>query len=116
MLNYAYDPRTPPMAGVDVKLCRVPKTKIFAPRPPVALHYKLQAAKRCLAAAQSRQKAWADSHRLAKELKPGAYVFVKSKNLQPKEDMSSPFGSKLLPKFWGPFTKGLVSLKFNQKS
>ncbi|BDA51495.1 probable transposon Ty3-I Gag-Pol polyprotein at C-terminar half [Coccomyxa sp. Obi] len=46
---------------------RVPKAKDFAG----ALHDKLQAAKRCLAAAQSRQKAWADSHRSAKEFKPG---------------------------------------------
>ncbi|CAL8465858.1 g5394 [Coccomyxa elongata] len=54
--------------------CRVPRAKDFAG----ALHDKLQAAKRCLAAAQSRQKAWADSHRSAKEFKPGDYVFLNS--------------------------------------
>ena len=95
MLNYGGDPRTPLMTGLDVELCRVPKAKDFAG----ALHDKLQDTKRCLAAAQSRQKAWADTHRSAKEFKPGDYVFLNTKNLQPKGGMSK----KLLPKYWGPF-------------
>ncbi|CAL8465430.1 g4966 [Coccomyxa elongata] len=49
------------------EVCRVPMAKDFAG----ALHDKQQAAERLLAAAQSRQKAWADSHRSAKEFKPG---------------------------------------------
>ena len=95
MLNYWGDPRTPLMTGLDVELCRVPKAKDFAGD----LHDKLQDAKRCLAAAQSRQKAWADTHRSAKKFKPGDYVFLNTKNLQPKGGMSK----KLLPKYWGPF-------------
>jgi hypothetical protein len=83
------------MTGLDVEMCRVPKAKDFA----AVLHDKLQAAKRCLVAAQSRQKAWADSHRSAKEFKLGDYVFLNTKNLQPRGGISK----KLLPKFWGPF-------------
>jgi hypothetical protein len=95
MLNYGSNPRTPLMTGLDVEMCRVPKANDFAG----ALHDKLQAAKRCLAAAQSRQKTWADSHRSAKKFRPGDYVFLNTKNLQPRGGMSK----KLLPKFWGPF-------------
>ncbi|CAL8465890.1 g5426 [Coccomyxa elongata] len=65
------------------ELCRVPRAKEFAG----ALHDKLQAAKRCLAAAQSRQKAWADSHRSAKEFKPDYWRRVRQGQVTVPADM-----------------------------
>ena len=59
-------------------------------------------AKSCLAAAQSRQKAYADSKRRDVSFSVGEEILLATKNLKLKVVAAN--ARKLLPKFNGPFT------------
>jgi Chromo (CHRromatin Organisation MOdifier) domain len=59
----------------------------------------LAKAKRCLEAAQQRQKAYADKHRSPVKIKVGDMVLLSGKNIELKH----PGSRKLLPKWLGPF-------------
>jgi hypothetical protein len=64
------------------------------------LQSSLSLARRCLIAAQQRQKAFADRNRVEKTLKVGDKVLLSTKYLNLKHSKRS---RKLLPKCIGPF-------------
>ena len=71
------------------------------------MHDAISDAKRCLHAAQQRQKAYADIRRRDVEFKVGDQVLLSTRNLTMKMVGSA----KLMPKYLGPFT---ISRKINQ--
>jgi hypothetical protein len=93
MLTYGYHPRTPVGEVVDVVN---PPYAAFVER----LQSSLSFARKCLIAAQQRQKAFAVKNRVEKTLKVGDKVLLSTKYLNPKHSKKSP---KLLPKWIGPF-------------
>jgi hypothetical protein len=64
------------------------------------LQSSLSFARKCLIAAQQRQKAFADTNRVEKTLKVGDKVLLNTKYLNLKHSEKS---RKLLPKWIGPF-------------
>jgi hypothetical protein len=90
---------------------RVPHVPLIRPpaKEPSAASYAdrmiegLQAAKRCLRAAQDRQKLYYDSHRRQLILGPGDKVWLSTKNLRLAYRNAETTSRKLMPKFLGPF-------------
>jgi hypothetical protein len=92
-LTYGYHPRTP--VGEVVEVVN-PSSAAFVER----LQSSLSFARKCLIAAQQRQKALADKSRVEKTLKVGDKVLLSTKYLNLKHSEKS---RKLLPKWIGPF-------------
>ena len=93
---YGYTPKTPltvdlPPPGEE----KVPAAVDFAKQ----MQGLLRLAKRRLEAAQHRQKAYADQHRIETEFQVGQRVLLSTKNLKVKSSGTR----KFLPKFIGPF-------------
>jgi hypothetical protein len=91
-LTYGYHPRTPVSEVVEVVN---PTSAAFVKRLQSSLNF----ARKCLIAAQQRQKALADKNRVEKTLKVGDKV-LSTKYLNLKHSEKS---RKLLPKWIGPF-------------
>lgn len=91
-LNYGQHPLTPVTMQTDDK---VPAARATAQQ----LAQYIQKARKCLQAAQERQKAYADQSRRHVEYKVGQEVLVSSKNFTFKADGSR----KFMPKYIGPF-------------
>ena len=64
------------------------------------LQERLALANQCMAAAQQRQKAYADQKRREVEFKLGQQVLLSSKNIR----VRGPLTAKLMPKWMGPYT------------
>jgi hypothetical protein len=92
-LTYGYHPRTP--VGEVVEVVH-PTSVAFVER----LQSSLSFARKCLIAAQQRQKALADKRRIDQEYKVGDKVLLSTKYLNLKH---SEMSRKLLPKWIGPF-------------
>jgi hypothetical protein len=94
-MTYGYHPRTP--VGEVVEVVH-PTSAAFVER----LQSSLSFARKCLIAAQQRQKALADKRRVDQDYKVGDKVLLSTKYLQVnlKHSESS---RKLLPKWIGPF-------------
>jgi hypothetical protein len=92
-LTYGYRPRTP--VGEVVEVVNL-TSAAFVER----LQSSLSFARKCLIAAQQRQKALADKNRVEKALKVGDKVLLSTKYLNLKHSEKS---RKLLPKWIGPF-------------
>jgi hypothetical protein len=92
-LTYGYHRRTP--VGEVVEVVN-PASAAFVER----LQSSLSFARKCLIAAQQRQKAFADKNRVEKTLKVGDKVLLSTKYLNLKHSEKS---CKLLPKWIGPF-------------
>jgi hypothetical protein len=92
-LTYGYHPRTP--VGEVVEVVH-PASAAFVER----LQSSLSFARKCLIAAQQRQKALADKRRVDQDNKVGDKVMLVTKYLDLKHSESS---RKLLPKWIGPF-------------
>jgi hypothetical protein len=92
-LTYGYYPRTP--VGEVVEVVN-PTSAAFVER----LQSFLSFARKCLIAAQQRQKALADRNRVEKTLKVGDKVLLSTKYPNLKHSKKS---CKLLPKWIGPF-------------
>jgi hypothetical protein len=92
-LTYGYNPRTP--VGEVVEVVH-PTSAAFVER----LQSSLCFARKCLIAAQQRQKALADKRHIDQEFKVGDKVLLSTKYLNLKHSEKS---RKLLPKWIGPF-------------
>jgi hypothetical protein len=92
-LTYGYHPRTP--VGEVVEVVN-PTSAAFVER----LQSSLSFARKCLIAAQQKQRALADKNRVEKTLKVGDKVLLSTKYLNLKHSKKS---RKLLPKWIGPF-------------
>jgi hypothetical protein len=92
-LIYGYHPRTP--VGEVVEVVN-PAAAAFVER----LQSFLSFARKCLIAAQQRQKAFADKNRVEKTYKVGDKVLLSTKYLNLKHNKTS---RKLLLKWIGPF-------------
>jgi hypothetical protein len=90
---YGYHPQTP--VGEVVEVVN-PASSAFVER----LQSSLSFARKCLIAAQQRQKAFADKNRVEKTLKVGDKVLLSTKYLNLKHSKKY---RKLLPKWIGPF-------------
>ena len=91
-LNFGYHPRTPPGERLEVH----PEPAAFVERWQSALTF----ARKCLIAAQQRQKAYADQSRVEKVFSVGDKVLLNTKHLNIKHAETN---RKLLPKWIGPF-------------
>jgi hypothetical protein len=98
-LTYGYHPRTP--VGEVVKVVH-PTSAAFVER----FQSSLSLARKCLIAAQQRQKAFVDKRRVEKVWKVGDKVLLSTKYLNLKHSKTS---RKLLPKWIGPFEVVQVS-------
>jgi hypothetical protein len=92
-LTYGYHPRTP--VGEVVEVVN-PTSAAFVER----LQSSLSFARKCLIAAQQRQKAFADKSRVEQTFEVGQKVLLSTKYLSLKHSKKS---RKLLPKWIGPF-------------
>jgi hypothetical protein len=92
-LNFGYNPRTP--VGEVVEVVH-PGSAAFVER----LQSALSLARKCLIAAQQRQKAFADKRRVEKVYKVGDKVLLNPKYLNLKHSETN---RKLLSKWIGPF-------------
>lgn len=99
-LNKGLHPRLP--CGI----CDLPSASELEPKAvsfSVTMQGTLAMARRCLLAAQSRQKAQADKHARVVTFKEGELVLLSTKNLKLKNDQNVVARQKLLPKFIGPY-------------
>lgn len=96
-LNTGRDPRLPlSLTGSS----RVPSAASFADR----IEKGLASAKKCLQAAQQRQKKYADQKRRDVTFNIGAQVLLSTTNLRLRKAFDNSLTDKLLPKWVGPFT------------
>ena len=94
-LNYGRDPRLP----LSVPASNVPSAAAFATR----MEQALADAKRCMAAAQQRQKLYYDAGRRDVSFSVGDEVLVSSKNIKLRRKGDESSSNKLMPKFIGPY-------------
>jgi hypothetical protein len=94
--NGGRDPRLPLMIPDD---CETPAAKEFAE----ILQDELRRAKKCLEAAQQRQKHYADARRREATFEVGANVLLRTTNLKLRTAGDTSTTTKLLPKWVGPF-------------
>ena len=108
-LNFGRHPRSPTeFVLLAAKRGREPDDRVPAVKSMIQnMHDAISDAKRCLHAAQQRQKAYADIRRRDVEFKVGDQVLLSTRNLTMKMVRSA----KLMPKYLGPFT---ISRKINQ--
>lgn len=95
-LVYGRDPRLPLSIPSTSK---VPSAAQFADQ----MSQGLMAAKRCMQAAQKRQKAYYDAGRRHVEFQEGEEVLLSTKNIQLKRSGDVSSTPKLMPKWVGPF-------------
>ena len=96
-LNYGKDPRMP--ITIDAAHAQVPNAAAFADR----MMEGLSDAKKCMTAAQQRQKHYADRHRRDVSFDEGEYVLLSTKNIKQHATGDKSSTPKLFPKFMGPF-------------
>ena len=108
-LNYGRHPRSPTeFVLLAAKRGREPDDKVPAVKSMIQnMHDAIAEAKRCLHAAQQRQKAYADTRRRDVDFKVGEDVLLSTRNLTLKMIGSS----KLMPRYVGPFK---IARKVNQ--
>ena len=108
-LNYGRHPRSPTEFVLQAaKRGREPDDHVPAVKDMIQnMHDAIAEAKRCLQAAQQRQKAYADMHRRDVEFKVGDQVLLSTKNLT----LNMVGSSKMMPKYVGPFN---VAKRINQ--
>ena len=108
-LNFGRHPRSPTeFVLLAANRGREPDDRVPAVKSMIQnMHDAISDAKRCLHAAQQRQKAYADIRRRDVEFKVGDQVLLSTRNLTMKMVGSA----KLMPKYLGPFT---ISRKINQ--
>jgi len=108
-LNYGRHPRSPTEFVLQAaKRGREPDDHVPAVKDMIQnMHDAIAEAKRCLQAAQQRQKAYADMHRRDVQFTVGDQVLLSTKNLTLKMVGSS----KMMPKYIGPFK---VAKRINQ--
>jgi RNase H-like domain found in reverse transcriptase/Reverse transcriptase (RNA-dependent DNA polymerase)/Integrase zinc binding domain/Chromo (CHRromatin Organisation MOdifier) domain/Aspartyl protease len=100
LLNYGWQPTTPFELGLRA-------IKAAAPTPPhpdaaalaASAAQRIAEARRCLQAAQDRQKRYADTKRAPLTLSVGQSVLLSSKNIK----IATTGTPKLLPRYLGPF-------------
>ena len=96
-LNYGENPRTPVQIAMQSKAAnKVPSTMGFLKK----MNRKLQSATTKTAAAQDRQKTFADQHRREQTYQVGDQVWLSTANLR----LIRPRTKKLAKKFKGPYT------------
>lgn len=100
LLNYGWQPSTPFELGLRAINAAAP----LPPHPDAATaaadaHSRIAEARRCLQAAQDRQKHYADARRAPITLEVGQLVLLSSKNIK----IATTGTPKLLPRFLGPF-------------
>ena len=99
-LNKGLHPRVP--CGI----CDLPAASESEPRAvsfSVQMQDNLAMAKKCLIAAQQRQKAQADKHVRELSFEAGELVLLSTRNLKLKNDHQTIARQKLLPKYIGPY-------------
>jgi hypothetical protein len=96
-LNYGRDPRIP--LSIPVAEGKVPKATRFA----AELQESLEVAKRCLLAAQQRQKEYYDGKRRDVVFQEGEEVLLNTKNIRLKAKEETGAANKLMPRYIGPF-------------
>lgn len=87
------------LCDLPLETCVTPKAKSFTHD----MHMALEQTKKCLLAAQSRQKDKADKHRRDVDYLPGDSVLLCTKNLKIRGDDKTWARHKLLPRFIGPY-------------
>ena len=95
-LVYGKNPRTPASSLLDSICEENPTAKLTVER----MHERLNRAKECILAAQSRDKAYADRKTRPQTFEVGQRVLLSTKNLRIAK---SNLTKKLLPRFIGPF-------------
>jgi RNase H-like domain found in reverse transcriptase/Reverse transcriptase (RNA-dependent DNA polymerase)/Integrase zinc binding domain/Chromo (CHRromatin Organisation MOdifier) domain/Integrase core domain/Aspartyl protease/Eukaryotic translation initiation factor 3 subunit G len=101
LLNYGWQPSSPFELGLRA-------LKAAAPQPPhpdaaalaASAKERIAEARRCLQAAQDRQKRYADTKRAPLKISVGQRVLLSSKNIK----IATTGTPKLLPRYLGPFT------------
>jgi len=111
-LNNGRDPRLP-LSLPLTQTSPVPSAAQFADR----MQEGLESAKKCLAAAQARQKRYYDKCHREVSFTTGEQVLLRSKNIHMRTAQGRRSTPKLLPKWLGPFTVdkpvGAVSYKLD---
>lgn len=95
-LNYGFHPHNP--AAITARKAlkdKVPTAWLFTQ----GYEQRIAEARKCLEAAQARQKAYADKHRRHVEFQLGDQVLLSTKNIK----LKTPGTMKLMPKWIGPF-------------
>ena len=100
-LNYGFHPRSAATVGVPVPLRgRQPATRVSARAFAANIDRAIVTAKRCMHAAQQRQKKYADQHRREVTYVEGDKVLLSSAKLSLRNEGTR----KLFPRYLGPFT------------
>jgi hypothetical protein len=94
-LNHGRHPRMPSSSITLPTKVNVPKAKDFVAN----IHEAIARAKKCLRAAQDRQRQYADQRRRPATYAKGQMVWLNTKNLRRKKDSAK----KLMPRWIGPF-------------
>ena len=97
-LNTGRDPRLP-LSRPLTHTSPVPSAAQFADR----MQEGLESAKKCLAAAQARQKRYYDKGHRDISFQPGDQVLLRSKHIHMRTPQGRKSTPKLLPKWLGPF-------------
>ncbi len=92
-ITYGQNPLTP----VSLRIPKVENPEAL--KVTETLQERLQTAKKCLEAAQQRQKAYADQNRRPMEYKPGDEVLISTENMK-RSGIGTP---KFMPLWIGPF-------------
>ena len=99
VLNYGWQPSSPFELGLRALHAAAPVPHPDAATAASLARERIQRARKCLQAAQDRQKHYADAHRAPLSLTVGQYVLLSSKNIK----IATTGTPKLLPRYLGPF-------------